>query len=219
MEKTVLVIRTPMLLGKFVLFYFILVLIFLAVWTQPTPTGSFLIQQGHNFVVDRFEENLLPWITPITCTCRSTWAQSRHVILSPQSGTGTDFARPEKPSLLQSRVSAWDMRPDPVAALCNIIVNFPGYIRTFCTLFHLIALECNWRRIFSSVYVLAPFFGRVYIHTSEFPCHDPKKCHFETAIKYLHCLPATLSRGLVDYCTWRAQLLVKAESNARHLRI
>ena len=39
----------------------------------------------------------------ITCTCKSTWAQSRHVILSPQSGTGKNgngFRSPGKTILV-----------------------------------------------------------------------------------------------------------------------
>ena len=72
---------------------------FRALFGVPHLFARELLMNSPHSAVDLLEVKLLPWITPIICTWTSTWAESRHVILSPQSGTGTAvFARPEKPS-------------------------------------------------------------------------------------------------------------------------
>ena len=64
------------------------------VWTQHAPKSSFLIQQGLVNIADEFLVIIMDHSS--TCTCRSTYAENRHVILSLESGTRNAFPRPEK---------------------------------------------------------------------------------------------------------------------------
>ena len=78
------VVRVRKLLGK----------LFLSVSTQHAPKSSFLIQQGLVNIADEFLVIIMDHFS--TCTCRSTYAENRHVILSPQREIRNAFSSPGK---------------------------------------------------------------------------------------------------------------------------